>query len=47
VFRTRCPLAVDECAETVPQFTVSDNHVAWCIRTGDALSPERLRRFVH
>ncbi|QPP05927.1 ABC transporter ATP-binding protein [Streptomyces bathyalis] len=47
VFRTRCPMAVDECAEPVPQTTVSDNHVAWCIRTGDSLSPERLRRFVH
>lgn len=47
VFRTRCPLAVDECAEPVPQTTVSANHVAWCIRTGDSLSPERLRRFVH
>lgn len=47
VFRTRCPMAVGECAEPVPRTAVSDDHVAWCLRTGDSLSPERLRRFVH
>jgi oligopeptide/dipeptide ABC transporter ATP-binding protein len=47
VFRTRCPLAAGECAEAVPPAAVSEDHVAWCVRTGDSLSPERLRRFVH
>jgi oligopeptide/dipeptide ABC transporter ATP-binding protein len=47
VFRTRCPLAVDECARPVPRTTVAGDHVAWCIRTEESLSPDRLRRFVH
>ncbi|SCK26108.1 ABC transporter ATP-binding protein [Streptomyces sp. WMMB 322] len=47
VFRTRCPLAADECAEPVPPVTLSDDHAAWCVRTDESLSPDRLRRLVH
>ncbi|RAJ67199.1 peptide/nickel transport system ATP-binding protein [Streptomyces sp. Amel2xB2] len=47
VFRTRCPMALDACADPVPRVAVADDHTAWCIRTEDALSPERLRGLVH
>ncbi len=37
VFRTRCPIAVEECAATVPELTVRGRaHLAACIRTGTA-----------
>ncbi|MDB5563067.1 MAG: oligopeptide/dipeptide transporter, ATP-binding protein [Hyphomicrobiales bacterium] len=34
VFRTRCPYAIDACADVVPpRVTVGENHVSACIRT--------------
>lgn len=36
VFRTRCPLAISECADVVPApVTLGEDHVAACIRTAD------------
>lgn len=43
VFRTRCPIAVDECASTVPTLTVrGDDHTAACIRTEKARELEEV-----
>lgn len=37
VFRTRCPIAVDECAETVPPAVeVAPGHESWCLRVEQA-----------
>jgi oligopeptide/dipeptide ABC transporter ATP-binding protein len=36
VFRTRCPFAIDRCAEAVPALeTVADRHAVACIRAGE------------
>lgn len=36
VFRTRCPLAIAECAEEVPDpREMSEGHQAWCLRAGE------------
>lgn len=45
VFRTRCPLAIEACAEQLPPpVELAPDHVAACIRAGESiLSPDRVR----
>ncbi|NCT90787.1 ABC transporter ATP-binding protein [Cellulomonas sp. APG4] len=38
VFRTRCPLAIDACADHVPPVHLDVDHTAWCLRTDAALA---------
>ncbi|WP_324651241.1 ABC transporter ATP-binding protein [Georgenia sp. H159] len=35
VFRTRCPLAVEECARHVPTVVLGEGHVSNCVRAGE------------
>ena len=35
VFRTRCPLAVEQCAHDVPTVTLGPGHVSNCVRAGE------------
>lgn len=40
VFRTRCPLAIEECAQALPPgHEMGPDHIAWCIRAGEAVTP--------
>lgn len=37
VFRTRCPIAIEACAEAVPPpVTVAEGHESWCLRVDEA-----------
>ncbi|HLS73502.1 MAG TPA: ABC transporter ATP-binding protein [Actinomycetaceae bacterium] len=35
VFRTRCPLAIDQCAVDVPAVVLGEGHVSHCVRAGE------------
>jgi oligopeptide/dipeptide ABC transporter ATP-binding protein len=38
VFRTRCPLAIEECAQELPPpVELGPNHVSFCLRAGESI----------